>query len=105
MPLLAASQQLTEWASGLHLPEQRNTEMKHILLCSLLATGLLAAKTRADKTYVEDGTQARLSSNERVALETSSPRVHLKHRNGMMRAGYRVTKDKHTINAFVPVGK
>ena len=78
--------------------------MKHLLLCSLLATGMLAAKTHPRMSFNEDGTP-RLSSNERIALETSSPRVHLGSKHKAMRAGYRVEKDKHTINAFVPVGK
>jgi len=79
--------------------------MKQLLLCSLLATGLLAAKTHTRMSYSEYGNEPRLSWNERIALETSSPRVHVAHHNKAMRAGYRVEKDKHTINAFVPVGK
>jgi hypothetical protein len=78
--------------------------MKHLLLCSLLATGLLAAKTHPRMSYEETGTP-RLSANERIALETSSPRVHVGNKQKGTRAGYRVAKDKHTINAFVPVGK
>ena len=77
--------------------------MKHLLLSSLLATGLLAAKTHP-RVYEESG-MPRLSANERVALETSSPRVHIGNKRKGIRAGYRVEKDKHTINAFVPVGK
>ena len=78
--------------------------MKHLLLCSLLATGMLAAKTHPRVSYEESG-MPRLSANERVALETSSPRVHIGNKHNGIRAGYRVEKDKHTINAFVPVGK
>ena len=73
------------------------------ILTSLLASGLLMGHDVSQK----------LSRNERIALETSSPRVHVgkMHKNSedqngnMTRNGYRVVKDKHTINAFVPVGK
>src|SRR5205809_8030032 len=84
----------------------RITEMKNFLiLCSFVATGLLSAEPK-------------LSYNERIALETSSPRVHLAKKHEMKKVksedemqqnvakeGYRVEKDKTTIVAFVPVGK
>ncbi len=50
----------------------------------------------------------KLSSYDRMALQTSSPRVHLakKHDNGENVKNYdRVQADKTTITAFVPVGK
>ena len=78
---------------------------KLLILCSFLATGLLCAEPK-------------LSYYERIALETSSPRVHLAkthHKNkkvqsedemqNVSKEGYRVEKDKTTIVAFVPVGK
>ena len=78
---------------------------KLLVIGSFLATGLLCAKPQ-------------LSSYERVALETSSPRVHLAkthHKSKKVQSegemqnsakeGYRVEKNKTTIVAFVPVGK
>ena len=50
----------------------------------------------------------KLSSSDRMALQTSSPRVHLakKDDNGENAKNYdRVQADKTTIIAFVPVGK
>ena len=73
--------------------------MKKVLIGSVLVSGLLFAKDM-QKTQ-------RLSGNERAALNTQSPRVHTKHhknREKNTRTDH-VTKDKHTINAYVPNGK
>ncbi|HLJ48707.1 MAG TPA: hypothetical protein VKU01_21975 [Bryobacteraceae bacterium] len=74
--------------------------MKFALL-SILAVGGLMAANHTDHNQ-------RLSGNERLALETSSPRVHVRHmknNNETSDSRYRVVKDKQTINAFVPYGK
>jgi len=75
---------------------------KALMLVPFLATSLLMANND------------RLSGNERIALETSSPRVHLakyhkrSKEDSMANAGkdgYRIEKNKTTIVAFMPVGK
>lgn len=86
--------------------------MKSILLSgALMASGLLV--TGAYAADHKDGRTV-LSYDERIALETSSPRVHVEHMyqrhqkpsdRESKNNGYRVTKDKTTINAFVPYGK
>ena len=68
--------------------------MRLILLTCLLTTSVLFAAKRSTGA---------LNGFEREALVTQSPRVHLKSHKGRMPD--RVVKDKHTINAFVPVGK
>jgi len=84
--------------------------MKRVLLFSLMASGLVFGAHRATPS------DNHLSEFDRVALKTSSPRVHIGHRHHkdimmrnedgtMVRSGDRVTTDKTTINAFVPVGK
>jgi hypothetical protein len=70
--------------------------MRLILLTCLLTTGLLFAAKHS--TIANQN----LSGFERQALRTQSPRVHLSMHKRMPD---RVVKDKHTINAFVPVGK
>ena len=76
--------------------------MKKVLLGSLLAGGLLFGAKNND-----DGTK-RISGNERLALETQSPRVHParvhKHQKASRRMD-QVVADKHTVNAFIPYGK
>jgi len=76
--------------------------MKKVLLGSLLASGLLfAAKNN-------DATTTRISSSERIALETQSPRVHTSRRHRHQKAERRtdqVVSDKQTVNAFIPYGK
>ena len=76
--------------------------MKKVLLGSLLAGGLLfGAKNNEVKTN-------RVSGDERLALETQSPRVHParahKHKNKTRRMDP-VASDKHTVNAYIPQGK
>ena len=74
--------------------------MKKVLLGSLLVTGFLFAK-HSDNSM-------RISSYEKEALNTQSPRVHTKARHSEKsnaRTADRITKDKHTINAYVPYGK
>jgi hypothetical protein len=72
--------------------------MKRTIFLSLLAGGMLFAAS-----------PKKLSGNERVALESSSPRVHLatKHHPEGDKSGRtdRVQIGKSTIVAFVPVGK
>ena len=76
--------------------------MKKVLLGSLLASGLLfAAKNN-------DATTTRISSSERIALETQSPRVHPARMHRHQKADQRtdqVVSDKQTVNAFIPYGK
>ena len=78
---------------------------------SLLTGGLLLAD-ESEHNKVNS-----LSSFEREALETQSPRVHTKgmerHKKydsegqpeRQTRAGYRTVSDKTTVNAFIPMGK
>jgi hypothetical protein len=76
--------------------------MKKVLLGSLLAGGLLFAARNNDVTT------DRVSSNERIALESQSPRVHParvhKHEKANRRMD-QVVSDKHTVNAYIPQGK
>lgn len=77
----------------------RNIEMKLAILFSCLACGLLFGSNKNDPQH--------LSGRERIALETSSPRVHIagrRHKHMKARED-RVVSDKNTVNAFVPVGK
>jgi hypothetical protein len=85
-------------------------KMKRVLLLSLMTGGLMFGAHR----YTPSDNH--LSEFDRVALKTSSPRVHIRHRHHrdimmrnedgtMVRTGDRVVTDKTTINAFVPVGK
>jgi hypothetical protein len=76
--------------------------MKKVLLGSLLAGGLLFAAKNNDVTT------DRVSFNERIALESQSPRVHParvhKHEKANRRMD-QVVSDKHTVNAYIPQGK
>ena len=76
--------------------------MKKVLLGSLLAGSLLFAAKNNDVTT------SRVSSNERIALESQSPRVHParmhKHQKSNRRMD-QVVSDKHTVNAYIPQGK
>lgn len=51
--------------------------------------------------------RAKLSGDDVVALETSSPRVHVarKHHVTQKDRQYHVVTTKKTINAYVPYGK
>jgi hypothetical protein len=83
---------------------------KTVIIGSLLASGLLFAK--GDKVKTDT-----LSSFERQALETQSPRVHTrgmeKHKKydaegvakEKTRPGYRTVSDKNSVNAYIPEGK
>lgn len=75
--------------------------MKKVLLGSLLASGLLFAAKNNDVTTT------RVSSNERIALESQSPRVHpaRMHKHQKARRMDQVVSDKRTVNAFIPYGK
>lgn len=78
--------------------------MKRFLLASFLASGLLFAHH-----------QPKLSSNDVIALETSSPRVHVgktreittEGRERVMtgRRGETIRVNKTTLYALVPMGK
>jgi hypothetical protein len=76
--------------------------MKKVLLGSLLAGGLLFAAKNNDVTI------SSVSSNERIALESQSPRVHPARVHKHQKANRRmdqVVSDKHTVNAYIPQGK
>ena len=79
--------------------------MKKVLLGTLLAGGLLFGAKNAKNNEVT----TRISGNERIALETQSPRVHPakmhKHARKNARRMDHVVADKHTVNAFIPQGK
>ena len=66
---------------------------------TLLLSGLMFA-AKHDKTA---GTK--LNGFQMEALETQSPRVHVPGLRHKKHATDRVATDKHTINAFVPMGK
>jgi hypothetical protein len=69
--------------------------MKKVIVTSLLATGLLLA-AKPDRTTGD----TKLSGNQKVALETQSPRVHVR-KHSKKHGQDRVVSDKHTINAYV----
>jgi len=76
--------------------------MKKVLLGSLLAGGLLFAAKNNEVTTT------RVSSNERLALESQSPRVHPARMHKHQKANRRmdqVVSDKQTVNAYIPYGK
>ncbi|HTA71999.1 MAG TPA: hypothetical protein VK776_27135 [Bryobacteraceae bacterium] len=76
--------------------------MKKVLLGSLLAGGLLFAAKNNDVTT------DRVSYNERLALESQSPRVHPTRMHKHEKANRRmdqVISDKRTVNAYIPYGK
>jgi hypothetical protein len=75
--------------------------MKKVLLGALLASGLLFAAKNNDVTTT------RISSNERIALASQSPRVHpaRMHKHQKARRMDQVVSDKQTVNAFIPYGK
>jgi hypothetical protein len=76
--------------------------MKKVLIGSLLASGLLFAAKNNDVTTT------RISSNERIALASQSPRVHPVRMHKHQKADRRmdqVVSDKQTVNAFIPYGK
>jgi YD repeat-containing protein len=106
-------------ASGIQIASQQveggSTQMKKTLLLgalgSLLTGGLLLASTSTT------GKVDSLSSLERYALQTQSPRVYTrgmqKHKKydaeGRLiqntRPGYRTVSTHTTVNAFIPMGK
>ena len=70
--------------------------MTKAIVTTLLAAGLMFA-AKGDKTEGEP----KLSANQKVALETQSPRIHVgKHHK--KHAQDRVVTDKRTINAYTP---
>jgi hypothetical protein len=76
--------------------------MKKVLLGSLLASGLLFAARNNDVTT------DRVSYDERLALESQSPRVHPARMHKHQKAERRmdqVVSDKQTVNAYIPYGK
>jgi hypothetical protein len=75
--------------------------MKKAVIGLLLVSGFAMAAT---KVHSVPPPQAHLSSWERMALNTQSPRVRVS-RHGTVRPGYRVAKSKGAISAFVPFGK
>ncbi len=68
--------------------------MTKAIVTTLLAAGLMFA-AKGDKMASDQ----KLSGNQRVALETQSPRIHVgKHHK--KHAQDRVVTDKRTINAY-----
>jgi hypothetical protein len=74
--------------------------MKKVLLVAILSNGFLFAVKNNEET-------GRVSGDERLALETQSPRVHPArvHKHQKARRMDQVVNDKHTVNAFIPYGK
>lgn len=70
--------------------------MRKLFVGSLVAGGLL---------FAADQPQNRMSSLTREALETQSPRVHLKMHKHKTLPPDRVVSDKTTINTYIPYGK
>ena len=72
-----------------------------LFLSFVTASGLLFANDMNSKMDTQ-----KISGRERIALETSSPRVHVARKNHENKGRTdRVVSDKTTVNAFVPVGK
>ena len=71
---------------------------------AIVGTLLLSGLMFAAKHHKTEGTKP-LSGYQMEALETQSPRVHVPGIRHKKHATDRVSTDKHTINAFVPVGK
>lgn len=86
--------------------------MKRVIFSCLMAGGLMMAATQSNTPRQTNNTH--LTYDERIALETSSPPAKVQHMyHKHMRSndiangsnGYRVVKDKTTINTYMPMGK
>ncbi len=73
--------------------------MKRLVICGLMGSGLLFAHHH--NPYTDESGNPRLSGNERVALETESPRVHV---TGRKHPAAQIQKDKTTLIALIPHG-
>jgi hypothetical protein len=74
--------------------------MKSAILCLFMSTGLVFAHHHSNKVTTK------LSGDEKVALATSSPRVHYARKHDMdQKRVDPVVANKTTINAYVPAGK
>lgn len=80
--------------------------MKKLILIALATSGILLCHTKQSSQMDEQTDQPKLSGFEREALETQSPRVHPQSKNKTNKHRTdRITADKQTINAYIPVGK
>jgi hypothetical protein len=75
--------------------------MKKAIVGTLLVSGLMFGA----KHQRMSSDQVKLDGFQKEALETQSPRVRAPGVKHKKHATDRVTADKHTINAFIPVGK
>jgi hypothetical protein len=94
----------------LSIQRKEKKNMTRVIVTCLMAGGLMLAATPSTNSQAK----THLSADERLALETSSPPVkveHMYHKHQRSKDiangsnGYRVVKDKTTINAFIPMGK
>lgn len=80
--------------------------MKRTILFLFMASGMVFA---ADNTQQQPNDAKKLSSYDRIALESASPHVHLakKHTKNGDQSGRvdRIEVNKTTIVALMPVGK
>lgn len=73
--------------------------MRNVIIASLFASGLL---------FAASSTPDHLSYNERLALETQAPRVHVdKHynKNGNVNSEDKITTNRTTVVAHIPYGQ
>lgn len=75
--------------------------MKKAIVGMLMVSGLMFGA----RHHRMSSDAVKLDGFQKEALETQSPRVRAPGVKHKKHATDRVTADKHTINAFVPVGK
>ena len=76
--------------------------MKRAIVGMLMVSGLMFGARHHRMSSTED---VKLDGFQKEALETQSPRVRAPGVKHKKHSTDRVTADKHTINAYVPVGK
>jgi len=74
--------------------------MKSAILCFVMTTGALFAASQSKSDMPKH-----ISGDDRIALATSSPPVHIRKHKHNNKTADRVVANKTTINAYVPVGK
>lgn len=79
--------------------------MKKAVIGLLLASGLAMAATKNSASDVRP--IKHMSSWDRLALNTQSPRIKLSKRDHYQtpKEGYSMVSSKDTINAYIPYGK
>src|ERR1700744_3873416 len=77
---------------------RKEHKMRTLILTSLLTGGLLFGAS-------SDSTPKKVSGNERVALETQSPKVHISKKAEKNGTADKVVANKTTVVAHVPAGQ